>query len=548
MIGSSVGLRLSPPKKMKAEKPVTVVTGPYHGQRDSLDPSNAKLDLALLLENMYPTDATQNQAIIGRPGFQKAGSQLGAANKRTGQLVTQFTKLAGTEYTVAIVGGQGIYTFDWSSRAWTQTVTVANLTTASVTLSETALVHAVTFNDKLVISDGVNKPFTWDGTAGAGGLASLTTASVAYGQPWVYYAKLFFIKNASRTTLIWSEENDPTLGYDTAPYPNTWTLGQTDQNALYAGYGTNEALYYFRARSVGVIQGAVNSEFTANAVHDSASNNVGTTSPAGTVYHEGRLFFLDAELKPHMTVPGAAGAVPLWNDATDTLGGMDKAYASSVQGVYHAGVKLVLFAVTELSQTIPSVILAINPYTEPPSFAGVYARGATIVFQRIGIVKNLAGTPTLMHLSSDGYAYDHGLPDGAIWSDGLNAGTQAIRHIVSAPFLGNDTEYEKRWTRCDILFHAPSSMSNISIRYLTPRGVSTEQTFSVTSSYSRYDVAVWDTDLWSSTSIEQHYAAGWNGFGRWIQPTIQHETVGEQFGLEMLKVSGVAVSNSPEIP
>lgn len=551
MIGGGFAATLTAPKRYtklgRRTQTVEYLSGPFHGMRDTLDPSNAQPDLALLLENCYPADATRNEAVVGRPGFQQAGAQLGAVGSRTGQLVTQFTKLDGTEYTVAIVGGQGIYTFNWATRAWTNVVTTANLTTAGVTLSTTAMVFAVTFANKLVISDGTNKPFTWDGTSGASGLTLLSNASVAYGQPWVYYGKLFFIKNASRTTLIWSEENDATIGYDTAPYSNTWTLGQTDQNALYAGYGTNDAMYYFRARSVGVVQGAVNSEFTANAVHDSASSNVGTTSPVATVYHEGRLYFIDAELRPHMIVPGGAGAIPLWNDASETVGGLDRNYAATVQGVYHPGVKLVLFAVTELSQTTPSMIFAINPYTSPPNFACIYLRG-TFNLQRIGIVKNADGVPTLMHLDTSGYAYDHGLPSGSIWSDGLNAGTAAIRHIVSAPFLGNDTAFEKKWTRCDMLFHAPSNMTNLSIRYLTPRGVSTAQTFTITSSLSRYDVAIWDTDLWASTSIEQHAAAGWSGFGRWIQPTIQHETAGEQFGLEMIKVTGVAVSDAPGVP
>lgn len=533
-------------RRRSSRPSLQVVAGPFSGQRDSLDPSTAVMDKALLLENCYAIDANTKSAVIGRPGFQQAGSQLGAANKRTGQLVTQFTRLDGTEYTVAIVGGQGIYTFNWSTRAWTQVVTVANLTTASITLSETAQAYAVTFNNTLVISDGVNKPFTWDGTAGAGGLVSLTNAPVFFGPPWVYYAKLHGIKNTSRTTFVWSEELAANTGYEAAGYVNAWTLGQTDQNALYAGIGTNAAEYLFRARSVGVIQGAVTPEFVSSGVHDAASSNVGTTSPAGIVYHEGRVFFLDAEMRPHMIVPGAPGAIPLWNDAIETVAGLDRVYASTAQGVYHPGVKLVLFAVVELSQSIPSMMLAVNPYTSPPSIAGVYARGFT--FQRIGIVKNVSGEPTLMHLSSDGYAYDHGLPNGVLWSDALNAGTQAIRHIVSAPFLGNDTEYDKRWTRCDILFRAPSNMTNVSVRYLTPRGVSSAVIFTITSSFSRYDVAIWDTDLWASTSIEQHKAVGWNGVGRWIQPTIQHEIAGEQFGLEMLKVTAMGVTNESTIP
>jgi hypothetical protein len=54
---------------------------------------------------MRPLELDKPSTFVGRNGVRSAGAQGGASSKRTGQLVYQFTKLDGTEYTVRIVGG-----------------------------------------------------------------------------------------------------------------------------------------------------------------------------------------------------------------------------------------------------------------------------------------------------------------------------------------------------------------------------------------------------------------------------------------------------------
>lgn len=516
--------------------------GPFRGMRDSLDPTSADPHLARLLQNCYPLDPTrEDSAVVGRPGCQQAGSQLGATGKRTGQLVYQFTKRDGTQYTVAIVGGQGIYTFNWSTRAWSQVVTVANLTTASITLSETARVYAVTFTDKMVISDGVNKPFMWDGTSGAGGLTSLTNAPVVYGQPVVYYAKLFGIKSTERSTIVWSEENTPNTGYEAGGFNNAWTLSQTDSQGIYALKATNEALYVFRARSITAITGAVSSTFSTSGVRESVSETIGTTSPAAVVEYERSIYFPDAFGRPQVVQPGL-GVLdpPLWRDVRETVTGIDLTQLAAADGWYDPETRLVCLSYVEIGQSSNSASITIAPQTNQP--VAVF-RGFT--FDRAGIVYDASLRQVVMHLSG-GYAYDHGTETGTLWDDALNAATQPITHVVQSTALGMDTAVSKQWERLDLSFRAQSDMT-LTVDYDTTHGTSTAQSTTLAGQLARWDIGVWDTSYWSGSSLELHSALGWNGFGRWLAWRVSHAVIGEQFGLLLGTVTARALTAAPEV-
>lgn len=517
----------------------------WKGMHDALDPIMAVPNYARLLQNVYPLDPVSGSAVVGRPGFQVAGAQLGAANKRTGQLVYQFTKRDGTTYTVTMVGGQGIYTFNWSTRVWSLVVTVANLTTKSITLSETARCYAVTFTDKLVVNDGVNTMWMWDGTSGATGLTKLTNAPVIYGQPVIYYAKLFGIKATERSTIVWSEENQPNTGYEASGYNNAWTLGQTDSEGLYALGATNEALYVFRRSAIGRIQGQVTTNFSTDGVRSDVSENVGTTSPASVLVHEsGSLYFLDNLGRPQGIVAGR-GLIdpPLWSNVRETIRAIDLNASSLVaaQTWYDSETRTLGIGYTELGAASASV--QVSPITNEP--VGIF-RGYT--FDRIGPIVNATNRDVLMHLSTDGYAYEHGTEDGTLWDDALNSGTVAIAHAVTSMPLGSDADTDKQWSRVDFLFRAASPMA-LACAYETPRGNNTAQSLSVsaTGGYSVWDVAIWDTNLWSSAWLEVHKAVGWNGFGRWLAWTISHQAVGERFGLASGVAKARALNQAPGI-
>lgn len=524
---------------MAPRRGATLECGPLVGMRDSLDPKVSADPLrALTTQNMFPLELNKPSTFYGRPGFQQAGSQLGAVGKLTGQLVYQFTKLDGTEYTVCVVGGQGLYTFDWTLRTWTQTVTVANLTTASITLSETARVYAETYTDKMLISDGVNTPFLWDGTAGAGGLTKLTNAFVIYGQPRIHYAKIFGIKSATRNVLDWSEENQPNTGYESGGYNNSWQLGQTDQEGLYAIAATNDALYYLRARSIGAIRGAVTPEFTADGTHEGVSQNVGTASPDAVCIVDERVFFIDADARPHVIEGGMLR--PLFDDIRETIRSLDRSKLSNAVCRYDATTGLVLFGVAENSQSNSSCVIAFNPVLNVP--VSVW-RGFT--FTALGVVKNADGVPVLMHLSDDGYAYDHGTLLGSVFDDGLNAGTASIAHAVETCHLGADARDEKKFIRADVLFRAETEGTDIAFSTETPYGASDGQTQTVQGSGYRYDedASLYDTATFGYDTIERKATYGFLQDGRWIRCRVSHEQPGEQFGFESVKVEFVSAGD-----
>lgn len=505
-----------------------------------MDPFSSTPDRAYLLQNVYPLEMSGPSVFVGRPGFQQAGSQL--ASGGVGQLVYQFTKLAGTEYTVAIVGGK-LYTFNWSTRAWTEAVNAAAFSAASITISTTAPCYAVTFDDKMVVSDGVNVPWAWDGTTN-GGLTKMTNAPVFYGQPTVRSAKLVAIKNTERNTIVWSEENAVNTGYEAGGYNNAWTLGQTDQEGLYRLEGTNDALYYFRERSSGIILGDIADDFQNNSTQDGLSPVIGTKSPSGLVAASGKLYFLDADRRPQVAIPGSGVREnpPIWEDIAQTVNGLDRSELADAVALYHPTLRLVLFAVCEQNQTRPNAILVYNPILDVP--VAVW-RGFTL--SAMGIVKDANGVPVLMHLSADGYAYDHGTEQGTIWDDGLNAGTAPIEHIVEGPHLGADARADKVFPRFDVLFQSATDMA-VSVSYTTPRAVSSAIAATVTGGGARWDEFDWDSADWASDAVEQKLPVGLrNAQGRWIRPKVSHATLTQRFAIEQMAVEAIPRGDRPEV-
>jgi hypothetical protein len=511
----------------RAAAPVLLGAGPFKGMRDSLDPSSARRDYATLLQNVYARDPERGTAVIGRPGFAQLGSQVNSGVRV--QRFYQFTKLDGTEISFFVAGGE-IYTINWGARTHSRVVTTANLTTAVVTLSTTARVFCVTFADKVVISDGVNKPFAWDGTSGAGGITPITGAATGgwYGQPVVHYGKLMGIRAAERSTFEWSEEGQINTGYETGGYLNVWTLGQTDQEPLFALIPTNEQLGVLRGRSATAITGAVTEEFASTGTREALSDSIGTESPASVVYANGRVHFVDADLRPHVWIPGG-GIVPAWEDFSETITGLDRDYIANAISLYDPATRLVLHGLTETGQTVTGALLGIQ--TKHLTAQCIW-RG--FIFTTVDVLKNANGKPIIVHGTADGYVYDHGLPFGEatemVWSDGFQSGTRPILHIVESPHLGYDEMQEKFFPRLDMSFRVPNDLTDLRISTITPHVEASPLDFDLTGGLAQWDVAVWDSAEWSENVAEQHKAVGLLAYGRWIRWRLQHEGIGEQFG------------------
>src|SRR5690606_34251291 len=252
----------------------------------------------------------------------------------------------GSELTLRIRDGE-IDEYSWTADAWTTRISQDDLTGAGITLATTGLVHAFTFADLLIVTDGVNVPFGWDGSPG-GGLTAFSNVPPLYGPPTIYYGRIFGIKAADRITIAWSEPAQPDVGWEDtgSGFNNAWELRQTDQSPIYALVGTNEALYYFRARSIGAVLGAVDTEFRTTGTHEAVSETVGTISPYAVCVAEGSIWFLDSDGQPQRLVIGGGLQHPApWLDARETLRGQDLGYLPRAQAVYRPDIRCVLFLV-----------------------------------------------------------------------------------------------------------------------------------------------------------------------------------------------------------
>jgi len=345
--------------------------------------------------------------------------------------------------------------------------------------------------------------------------------------------------------VVWSEEGDATIGYGVGAYANNiWSLVQTSSDPLTRLVATNEALFYAREYAWDAVSGAVAADFQTSGVHSGYSDGTGTKSPAAVLYHAGRIYFLDAEGLPHVLTP-SFGCTPLWEDFAETVSAIDAAQVASAVAFADPGTGLVGFAAVELAQTIPTLQMMLDPRVEPAQAASVW-RGHTI--QAVATVKGVSGAPTRVHLSSDGYAYEHGTADGALWDDALVGGTRAIEHAVEAAEVGYNLDTDLVFDRLDLSFRAPSSMTGMRLSYATPRGESQPLTLSLTSNRTRWNFFKWGQAKWSSATLEQHLAVGLEGYGRWLRWRLQHSAVGEQFGLAVGQPRARYDSDAPEIP
>lgn len=155
-------------------------------------------------------------------------------------------------------------------------------------------------------------PFVWNGTSG-GGISALTNAPAGASLPTIMAGKIFF-READGYSIAWSEELANNTGYAAGGFSNVWSLTQQGQSTIRHLYGTNEGLYYFRESSIGLIRGAVTTDFTAAAQHDDVSLELGVVNQQVLDFND-RFWFFDTEGRPWM-LPRGGRPVPIWEHAS----------------------------------------------------------------------------------------------------------------------------------------------------------------------------------------------------------------------------------------
>jgi hypothetical protein len=538
--------RVAPPKR------VQYAWGPVTRQRDRVVSLNTAQEAALSLLNVWLKDAdTQYPMVEGRPGFYIADETMGAT--AAVQWVGQLSQSDGTEVSVAVAGGE-IWTYTWATNTIAKVVTTANLTTASVTLDATARVYACEFADTLVFNDGTNRPFTWDGTSGAGGLTSLTNApAVCYGAPWVHYGKLWFIKNAERSTVVWSEEGVANTGYEAGGYTNAWTLRQTATDEFYAGASTNDGLWLFRGNSITKIMGEVTPNFSTTG-NDEAIEQVGCRSPSGVFNLNGALFFLSADRRI-MRLGGDGQPVDVGIGARTRMSSLNAAQMA------RAFVELVDFQ--EQGERIIVGIPAtgsddVNAYVIVNPASGL-CEGTWTGWKStaLGRWKNESGEWRLVHgggdaatTVDDGLVYIHDVPGGSTWNDEF-ATPVPVSHQVETSFIGSDVDVEKGFVEGTALFQTVTGLTGVSVTVKTPRGqhaLTTALTAASTGG-AQWNIAIWNVDEWADeTEGEFRTPFATRGVqGRWARLVFTHSVLDERFGLSEVTLDAVVTQRRPTV-
>jgi len=517
--------------------------GPWNVLDDSYDIAHAGPSIARRMENIIPLDGGSS---ISRPGLTKQGAVAPGTIQAQGQLTTA----TGTEITYRITNGT-IQTYTWATSTWAAVVTAANFVTATITISTTALCYCINFNGKLLAHDGINVPWTWDGTAGAAGLTKTTQAAVWYGMPWVKDARVFAIQNATRNTFEYSNINNAITGYATAAF--TWAFGQVDETPLTAGIAVNDAMIIFRARSCQAVYGKVTATWSTDGSRAGLSETVGTSSPFGVCERNGEVWFIDSDGRPQVVSArqGPSGtlisvgpdAAPIWHRLRETLKSVDLTKLSSFVSAYFAPLDLILLGVQLTNATASCGLwFIIDPLRKEP-----VATWTGFEFTVPGLVKNASLQPLLMlSANADKFSYTYADVTNGPWDDALNSGTVAVTQTIEATPMSAERNTEVEWDSLTVVIR-PQTTQSLGVYARTPNGSRVAQTITTTGSSALWDVAQWDVDLWSSSSPEVKRTIGLGQSGRWIAPVITHTGLAEQFGLVGVTVAGVASTDNPRV-
>jgi hypothetical protein len=525
-------------------------TGRWRGMFDSTAAHDQHPDFAGYAGNVYLADwDTSSPRWVGLPGTTLLGAQLGSGGARTFQAIGSFTTTVGVTYRIGICGGK-FYTYDYGGNLWTETLTAAHLAAASVTLSTTAMCALVPYANTMVVSDGVNTAWAWDGTSG-GGITKLTNAPVFYGVPWVYNGLLMGIKNSAPNTIVWSEPGELNTGYEAGGYNNAWDLRQTSNDAVVAGAGTNDYIVIFRQTSITLIRGDVTPNFSSTGTDEGVDEHVGTRSPYSIVKHDLDVYFFSSDRRIMRVRAGVAEDMSA--GFRDTLTGISVSQMAIVQGTVRdleqQGERVVM-GLPVTGATALGIFCYVNPHT-----GGAESVQTGFQCQRLGTWRNANGDAVMVHgggasaaTSADGYAYDHGLISGSARNYGFQAGAAAITHSVSTAKLGYDLAVEKRWWRIDATVIPRTSMTGIGIQITTSRGTESFMTsISLNISGAVYDTAIYGTDVYASAGEERHLpSCRPAATSRWAQVTYGHATLGEAFELCQVAATAMLLDNRSE--
>jgi hypothetical protein len=507
-------------------------------------------------ENLYPADPVVADDLVGRPGrwrtnLDYAIAPIPSTGIRAIQAVGQLT-LPFVQWTVAVVDGK-FYWYQWNNDTWHGGPLPGVLTGLGITLDADAAVDLVQLRTGLLVSDGVNIPWMWDGLGFLAGNVTKLTNCPPILSPRVRGGRLFGIKADDPTKMVWSEVDQPNVGYEAGGYNNVWQVTQSNPNKLTALDADNAGLTLLRRRSATRVYGDDPQEFTTGNAEDTLDQRVGVASSRAVVPIERGLMVLDGDLKGQWLVPGAEAATPVWHGLGATIATMAKEARSDLDqpleflseraiGVDWSPAGLVLFAVPSFSNdpqywdpsgTIPeSWVMVYDVRPAVPRAVGVW-RGLGNI-RSMAIVRRDTSPESNEYLmfGADGEIFVLGDPSENHKNDARNApgaAAQAIRHVFETRPLGYSTSTEKHFDRVDLLGAAPTQQT-LSLEVLAPDLDAPPQTVVIPAATRKRDVKV---------------EAGVEARGRYGTVRLTHQTLDEEFSLSALSLSAVVAGRNP---
>lgn len=495
---------------------------PIVGMDDTLDWNVARPGVALELTNMYVPPGRAGRRVLGRPGLTPtSGLATGVV-----QVITQLRTLNGTRYTICICNGV-FYTLDWSTLVWTEAVNAATFSGASITLSTTARFYAYQLGDQMIFWDGTNTAWEWDGTTN-GGLTKLTGAGAPSGIPvsGPYYVKGFFAKSTEKNAFIWSEEGDPTIGYEAGGYLNVWSpMGGGPLTAIAS---TNTSLIVAEANRMIRVTGPVSTDFQTAGTRSDLSEAVGTKSPM--LVTDSGVVLLSSQGEPHVI---RDGLVDMWRDCQVATTTMNLGALTSAMLVEWPLIDAVLIGVPLLPNTKISQWLVFRISEDQPRYIGRWDLGLND--NAAVVLDNDLDTAFLVGGNADGSLYVMGSPIGNVWDDD----TTEIPHQIKWQPLGADADTERKFDRMTVVLDGAATAQQVTTSYQTTRDTSMAQTATVASvgGGDLLDLTfVLDTSALALSTPERRVVFGLNGDGRWIVPIVAHSEPGKTFGLKAVTV------------
>ena len=430
--------------------PQRITAGPWRGVVSTNDPFDDAQDTLYDATNIYLPDPAGKCGAYARPGFALYTPAPLDTGSFRGQGVFTHVDLDGTVTNFCVIKGK-LYRTDSTFTVFTDVspvgITISNLTTTRV--------YGVQFGNEMVITDGVNKPWlmtSFTATPVVGTYIKFNVADTAwnaYGRPTVYGGSLFFILNtvnsvSYRSTLAWSNPADASTGYDQLNYDFTWTIFATGIAPITAIQGTNTALYYGTANTIGQIVGAVGPNLQSTATTAAISVNVGMAIPQTVVLFGQVIFFCDVNGRPWMLPEGQA-PVPIYLQMRAILDGSAAAGFPNVTrtvatATLESNFNLYLVAIISSSTSNdgpPTEMYAFD--ARSGTYEGRWIIGAGVQIEHLGNFSDTNGKGTLICLGSILPPSGSSLAaSGYVW--GMNGITSGGDSITTENFFSITTE------------------------------------------------------------------------------------------------------------